>query len=170
MSSLINDWLRGHKLARLVCSLLALAVLVPASAAALPIKSSAATVPRSFAISAATCASGNGFFGLEPWYKFFPSSNFKGGSSDQNKCDIVNFDPPTDVPLILLAVIDDLLRVAGIMAVGFVIYGGFQYTASQGNPDATSRAQGTIINALVGMAIAMVSVLIVSFIGHALSN
>lgn len=102
------------------------------------------------------------FFGLKPWYQYL---------NLDSQCEIVNFNifpaggKGSDIPLVLLAVVDDLLRIAGIVAVGFVIYGAFQYVASQGNPDAVARAQNTVINALIGMAIAIIAVATVSFIG-----
>jgi hypothetical protein len=114
--------------------------------------------------SAAHCK--NGFFGLKPWFEYLKLNH---------DCEIVGFNilpgggEPSDIPLILLAVVDDLLRIAGIIAVGFVIYGAFQYVASQGSPEATARAQGTVINALLGLAVAIAAVATVSFIGSRLN-
>jgi TRAP-type C4-dicarboxylate transport system permease small subunit len=65
---------------------------------------------------------------------------------------------------VVAAIIEILLRVAAIAAVIFIIYGGFSYTASQGDPEATSRAKGTLVNALIGLAIAVSAAAIVSFI------
>jgi hypothetical protein len=72
---------------------------------------------------------------------------------------------PKDVSLVLLAVIDDLLRLAGLLAVGYVIYGAIRYILSQGSPEETAKAQSTIVNALIGLALAMLAVGIVSFVG-----
>jgi Type IV secretion system pilin len=106
------------------------------------------------------------FFGLVPWYHYL---KLKG-------CDIGTFNilpssnTPSDVPLVLLAVVDDALRIAGIVAVAFVMVGAFQYVSSQGNPEQTARAQSTIINALIGAAFAVVSVAFVSFVGSKLGS
>jgi hypothetical protein len=54
--------------------------------------------------------------------------------------------------------------------VAFIIYGAIQYTASQGNPDSMSRAQNTILNALIGLAVAIVAVAFVSFLGNKLGS
>jgi hypothetical protein len=62
-----------------------------------------------------------------------------------------------------------LLRVAGLAAIFFIIYAGIQYVTSQGNPDAAAKAKDTIINALIGLAVAVVAVGIVSFIGSKLA-
>lgn len=74
----------------------------------------------------------------------------------------------SDLPLVLLAVVDDLLRIAGLVAVVFVIVGGIQYTTSQGNPDATAKAQSTVLNALIGLVIALFAVAFVTYLGKAL--
>jgi len=67
-----------------------------------------------------------------------------------------------------LAIVDILLRIVGLVSVGFVIYGGFRYITSQGEPDATKKALATVVNALIGMAIAIFAVTIVSFMGSTL--
>jgi hypothetical protein len=67
-----------------------------------------------------------------------------------------------------LSVIEMLLALAGVVAVGFVMYGGFQYVTSQGEPDRTKAALHTIINAFVGGAITVVASAIVAFLGSRL--
>lgn len=104
------------------------------------------------------------FLTLITWYHYLPSSDF------QNGCDIRNFSlfpngSPSDIPLVLAAVIDDLLQIAGLVALAFVLVGAIKYTASQGSPDAAASAQSTIINALIGLALAVTGVAIINFIG-----
>ena len=101
------------------------------------------------------------FFGLVPWYHYL---------NVDNRCNIKSFTflkagESGDIPLVLLAVVDDLLRIAGLVAVGFVIYAGIQYITSQGEPDKTAKAQSAIINALVGLAVSIVAVGVVTYIG-----
>lgn len=125
--------------------------------------------------AAGGCDKSGGFLGLSPWWKYLPTSNFRDGT-----CDIIRFDflmqgvggqkPSPDIALVLLAIIDDLLRIAGLVAVGFVIYGAIKLITSQGEPDATANARTTIINALIGVAIAIVAVGFVSFVGRKLGN
>ena len=55
-----------------------------------------------------------------------------------------------------------------MVAVAFVIYGGFKYVTSQGEPEAYKSAQQTIINALIGIALAVLAVTIVNVIGGAI--
>ena len=45
----------------------------------------------------------------------------------------------TDIWLIIAAVIEILLRVAALVAVGMIIYAGIQYSTSRGNPQETSK-------------------------------
>lgn len=117
---------------------------------------------------AAECTSSWSFFGLSPWYKYINDDKHFNG------CDLTNFrilpgnspGQESDVPLVLLAIVDDLLRIAALFAVGFVIVGTIQLITSQGDPEGAGKAQSTIINALIGLAVAIVSVAFVSFIGR----
>jgi hypothetical protein len=116
-------------------------------------------------IVGSSCKGGD-FLGFKTWYYYLPSSDFDG-------CKIKDFNfLPTngrsDIVLILLAVIDDLLIVAGVVAVAFVVIGAFRYVASQGDPEKTAQAQSTIINALVGTAIAITATVFVNFLGQRL--
>jgi len=109
------------------------------------------------------CGGNNTFFGLIPWYYYLPNTDL-----DQSTCSIRSFHffgSPPDLPLVLLAVVDDLLRIAGIVAVAFVIVGAIRYITSQGNPDDAAKAQSTIINALIGVALATVAIGIVNYLG-----
>jgi hypothetical protein len=116
-----------------------------------------------------TCDKSGDFFGLRPWYHYLPSSDFSG-------CDLNNFTflpsstQASDVPLVMLAVIDDLLRIAGIVAVSFVVVGAVRYITSQGNPEQTAQAQSTVINALIGTAIAVAAATFVGFVGSQLGG
>lgn len=110
----------------------------------------------------------NEFFGLVPWYHYLPADRFEG-------CEVKDFrflgsGTNSDVPLVLLAVVDDLLRIAGIVAVAFVIVGAIKYVTSQGNPEATANAQSTIVNALIGLVVALVAIGFVSFVGDRLGG
>lgn len=106
------------------------------------------------------------FLGLETWYHYLPGSDFSG-------CDIRHFTlsgGSSEVPLILLAIIDDLLRVAGLVALGFIIAGAFKFVTSEGNSDKAANARSTIINALAGLAISVTAIVFVNFLGNQLGN
>ena len=118
------------------------------------------------------------FFGFKPWYEYFqrtyiaPSGSATTGSCEVTgvKTDPAHFFNPSESPitLILVVLIDDLLQLAGLVAIGYVIYGAIQYVLSQGNPDGTAKAQSSIVNALIGLAIALIAIGFVSFIGNKL--
>jgi len=118
------------------------------------------------ASTTSTCDPSRTFFGLPVWYKYLPVPAGNG------PCDFskVQLWPPNDLPLIGLAILDDLLRVAGIVAIAFVIYGGISYVTSQGEPDKTKQAMSTILNALIGLAVTIVAVGFISFIGNQLKG
>lgn len=113
------------------------------------------------------------FLGLVPWYQYLTVKQVNTGST--TICGVDSFNligingGKSDLPLVALAVVDDLVRIAGMVAVGVVIYGGVQYATSQGNPEQTARAQSTIINALVGLIVAVIAVGVISFLGSKLS-
>lgn len=109
------------------------------------------TVPVYFA----ACTGGGNFFGFPTWYEYLPCNN---GSPA-----IVHL---TDVWLIVAAIIEIMLRVAALAAVGYVIWGGIEFTISRGEPDKTAKARGTIINAVIGLVIAITSASIISFIAR----
>lgn len=101
---------------------------------------------------------GGGFLGFPTWYEYLP------GHYDDNGVCSPQLGSLSNVWLILAAIIEIMLRAAAILAVGFVIYGGVTYMTSQGEPDKTAKARGTIINALVGLVIAVIAATTVGFI------
>lgn len=124
--------------------------------------------------SAVNCGSKPTFLGLVPWYQYLTVQD-----DGQGGCKITNFnggDPASTLGghspflLIALAIVDDLLRVATLIAVGYVIYGGFRYMTSNGSPDGTKNAQNTIIDAIAGLVIAIVATSVVSFLGSRLAG
>jgi hypothetical protein len=98
------------------------------------------------------------FLGFPTWYHYLQ------GTVDGNGNCIPDLSKLNNIWLILAAVIEILLRIAALVAVAMVIYGGIRYTASQGNPDDTNKARGTIISALIGLIIAVMAAAIVNFI------
>jgi hypothetical protein len=96
--------------------------------------------------------------GIVPtWYKYLESETIANRCSPK-----VAF--PNDIGPILLAVFEILLFLGGVIAVIFVIVGGFQYLISQGEPDKMKNARTTIMNAVIGLIITVLSSAIVSLI------
>ena len=62
-----------------------------------------------------------------------------------------------------------ILRIGSVVAIGFVIFGGFQYIISQGEPERIKNSRTTIINAIVGLVVTIFASAIVSLIGNAIT-
>lgn len=122
---------------------------------------------------AQNCAGGtDSFFTFPTWYKYLESAGYLKESSASKACEL-NLPGQFDwnvFTLIGLGALDILIRLAGLVAVGFVIYGGILYVTSRGEPDKAKKAMSTILNALIGLAIAVVAAAFVSFLGGRLSS
>ncbi len=91
------------------------------------------------------------------------------GTADVGK----TFYNPIDVdniPAFIVKIIKILLFLSGMLAVLFVIIGGLRYIASQGNSTAMTTAKNTVVYALVGLALAILSYAIVNLITNVLIN
>lgn len=127
--------------------------------------------PGSGVTPARPCDSKPTFFGLVPWYQYLSLQPDAAGG-----CQITNFNEDhvlgSTSPFLLigLAVLDDLIRLAALVALGFVIFGGIKYVTSQGSPDSTKNAQQTVINALIGLVLALLAAGLVGFIGSKLGS
>ena len=108
----------------------------------------------------AACTGGS-FLGFPTWYEYLPSATVGGTCSPQ-------LTSLSDIWLIVAAVIEILLRVAALVAFGFVVYAGFLYLTSQGEPDKTVRARTGLIDALVGLVIAIMAAVVVGFIARSI--
>ena len=115
-------------------------------------------------IFADACSNGTSFFGFPRWDEYLPGVT----DSTSHLCS-PQISGLSDIWLIVAAIIEILLRVAALVAVAFVIYGGFSYITSQGEPDKTTQARMTIINALAGLIIAVLAAVIVGFIAGSIS-
>ena len=58
----------------------------------------------------------------------------------------------------------------GIIAVIFVVIGGFKYTTSQGDPGRVQQAKNTIMYALIGLAVTLLAFAITQFVLNALGG
>jgi hypothetical protein len=100
----------------------------------------------------------DGNFLLPTWHKYLEHDN-------QCHIDLDSFSFPNDLAPIVLAIVEILLRIGVLAAVGFVIYGGIMFMTSQGEPDKAANARRTIINAVIGLVIGLVATGVVNFIG-----
>ncbi len=113
---------------------------------------------------AATCQPKGSFFGLPTWYKYLGGQTVTDDATQTTMCSPI-FTGINDVWLIVLAIIDLLLRLAILAAVAFVVAGGIKFMVSQGQPDKIKSALTTLVNALIGLAIAVAAATLVSYVG-----
>lgn len=105
--------------------------------------------------------------GINPWFRGL--AIVKGG-----QCQIAGpgetLDNGKTVDLagfiwrVALNVIDIGLAIAGYIAFGFILYGGFQFLTGGSNPSQIEKARKTILNAVIGLVIALSAVTIVNLI------
>lgn len=94
----------------------------------------------------------NGVLGFKPWY---------AGLCKEGTTEIATPAQGDEVGLarfvwtIVLNVLVDLTVVIGYLALGFVIYGGYLYIMSQGDPGRAMRGKKTLMNAIIGTVIAL---------------
>jgi hypothetical protein len=69
-----------------------------------------------------------------------------------------------DFWVIALNFVEILLQIVAYVAAGFLVWGGFKYIKSEGDPGKISEAKMAIINAIIGLVIALASVAIVDFV------
>ena len=61
------------------------------------------------------------------------------------------------------------LAIVGILAVGFIIYGGFRYITSAGNEELAKAGKDAIRNCIIGLVIIILSYIIITVIINALA-
>lgn len=98
---------------------------------------------------------------LKPWYY---------GLTEGSDCSVkpiggggVKID--VFIRTVILTIVEDLLHIAGYVAVGFIMFGGFTYLTSGGAPDRAAAGQKTVLNAVIGLVVAMAAIGLINFIG-----
>lgn len=94
---------------------------------------------------------------------------FQQGCQGQSSevCNSARTDNATDMVKDILNV---LFFVIGILAVIMIIIGGFRYVLSNGDAGSVTAAKNTIFYAVVGLAVAILSYVIVNFVIGALNR
>lgn len=115
----------------------------------------------------ASCTLSQTVFGIPTWYKYLP-----GELDTAGRCQVATNFSIFQLNSLLgigIAVIEILLRLAMLIAVSYIIYAGFQYLTSNGDPERAKHGKDTILNALIGLVIAIVATVLVGFLGRSLS-
>ena len=108
----------------------------------------------------ATDCSSKTFLGLRPWYDGLTETVNDSCVIQQKKGD----ELPSFVWRIALNIISDVTLVVGYVAIIFVIYGGYKYIMSTGEPAKVSASKQIITNALIGLVISILATVIVNTI------
>ncbi|NBX97325.1 hypothetical protein EBQ81_00470, partial [bacterium] len=99
---------------------------------------------------------GGGFFGLPAWFSHLECAETTSAdpiTGEETKSLTPQISGLNDAWKIVASVLEILLRIASLIAIGFVVFGGVTYILSQGSPDKTKQALSTIISAIVGLVI-----------------
>lgn len=112
--------------------------------------------------------------GIPPWYTYLEGEEIQqldssGSPKTETACQPV-VRTRTDLALIMAAILTILIRVAGIAAFIFLLYGGFMYLTSNGNPENVKNAGTTLLNAAIGLAIAISGTVLVNFFAGRLTG
>ena len=142
-------------------SLYILAIVSAVMFSSMTIASSHVAAASPPASTAPTCKDAS-VLGFAPWYRCLtdasgnvvsPTTLATGG----DKSGLQKF-----IWTIVLNLLDDFLRVVGWASVVYLIYGGFKYMMSQGSSDGMAKAKTTILNAIIGLVISILSIAIVN--------
>ena len=110
-----------------------------------PVVVEAVTCPDGFTPKDQLCVANNPFQG--------------GGIASAEKADVV-----------VVQVIKTLLLVSGSLAILFIILGGFRYITARGNPEPLKKARASIVNAVIGLVVIVMSYVIVLVVSNVLKG
>jgi hypothetical protein len=71
---------------------------------------------------------------------------------------------------IILTILEWVLRLSGLIAVGFVIYGGFRYMTSGGSEEGAEAGKTILTNAVIGLAIIILAYVILTVVVNAING
>lgn len=105
-------------------------------------------------------------YGIPTWYKYLECQVEPGGA--RRLMTDFSTDATNSLVSIGFAVIEILLLIAGVVAVAFIVVGAYRYVLSQGNPDQTKIAKDAVLNAIIGLIIAILATTLVRYIASEL--
>ena len=124
-----------------------------------------AITPLVFAPAASAACSDTAVLGITPWYRGLQEE--KTAKDGSKSCQL---RAPKDgnvgryITTIALNVLQAAFTVAAYVAVFFIIKGGFNYMTSAGSSDGMANAKKTIVNAVIGLVIVLLSASIINTI------
>lgn len=70
---------------------------------------------------------------------------------------------PTDLGGAILGIVRTSLLLVGVLALGFIVYGGFRYIAARGDEREVEEAKSTLTYAVIGIAVIGLAYAIITF-------
>jgi len=117
------------------------------------------------------CSKSVTFLGLPAWYEYLDiQPDVQPNSTVVTGCTVKAHGNGNVVVLVILALIDIALKLAALVAVIFVVYGGFRFATAQGSPEGVAAGKKTLLNAIIGLVIAVLASQIVKFGAYLLSK
>ncbi len=98
--------------------------------------------------------------------KFKDQFNLKTG----NPFDWVNLSRFCTVQDFVLWALKNALGMAGVVAVVFIVIGGYQYMTSGGNEEAAEKGRKTLINSVIGLVVIIMSFVIVRVVTNLITS
>lgn len=89
------------------------------------------------------------------------SGNYPESVKSACGCDTSNTNT---LPNVIVNILNGVIAVAGVIAVVFVIVGGVQYMTSSGDANKVKKAKDTILYAIIGLIVCVLSFAIVNFV------
>lgn len=72
------------------------------------------------------------------------------------------------LPRVILNIINFVLILVGVLALAYLVYGGFRYITSRGDETAVEEAKGIITNAVIGIVVIGIAAAVVNFVIQAI--
>lgn len=97
------------------------------------------------------------FLTFPAWYRGLPRES-DGGVKIFDGADGIS----RTIWVIALNVVEIVIQLVGYVSVVYIMIGGYRYLLSNGSPDGNVRGRKTILNAIIGLIVAIASVAIVN--------
>lgn len=72
--------------------------------------------------------------------------------------------PARNLPATILGIINYVLILVGVLALAYLVYGGFRYITSRGDEGEVESAKGIITNAVIGIVVIGIAAALVNFV------
>ena len=97
--------------------------------------------------------------GMKPWYAGLELNSDCSVKSPANKDALPKF-----VWTIVGNVAYDVMLVVGVVAVGFIIYGGYMFMIAGGDPGKVAKAKNVLTAAVIGLLVSVLATVIINLI------